>query len=186
MAPQRHSGYRDSTGPSERQLIVSNALKVFLIGLPGSGKTTLAREVSDKINIPYFDLDDEIEKDSQQKVHDIFKSGESAFRKIETETLKKVIEQNTKFILATGGGAPCFNDNLNTMKRSGTVIFLHVPATEIINRISKQSINRPLLKGDLAERIFSLHEQRVNVYKQAQFVLEGNNIQASDIIRLIG
>jgi shikimate kinase len=71
------------------------------------------------------------------------------------------------------------------MKKSGTVIFLDVPVDEIVNRISQQSIHRPLLTGDVKERINALREQRINTYKQAQFSLFGANIQSSEIIRLI-
>jgi shikimate kinase len=158
---------------------------VFLIGLPGSGKTTLAREVADLIDIPYLDLDDEIEKSTGLAVGDIFKSGETQFRKVETETLNRIIQENLNFILATGGGAPCFNDNINLMNTAGKVIFLDVSVDEIVNRISRQSIDRPLLKGNLNERIRSLHSQRIDIYRQAQFLLAGNNLQPSQIVELI-
>jgi shikimate kinase len=164
---------------------VSSSQKVILIGLPGSGKTTLAKQVAELLEIHFFDLDDEIEKSSGLKVGDIFKSGETEFRKIESETLIKIIHYEFNFILATGGGAPCFNNNLDLMKKSGTVIFLDVPVDEIVNRISQQSIHRPLLTGDVKERINALREQRINTYKQAQFSLFGANIQSSEIIRLI-
>ena len=164
---------------------MAQSLKVFLIGLPGSGKTTLAKQVSEELNFQYFDLDDEIEKSAGLKVGDIFKTGETEFRKIETEILNKVIQKGANFILATGGGAPCFNDNISLMKKSGTVIFLDVPLDEIVNRISKQNINRPLLTGDVRERIQKLREQRINIYKQAHFTLSGANTQPSAIVRLI-
>ena len=165
---------------------MGKALRIFLIGLPGSGKSTLAKQVSERLNIPHFDLDDEIEKSSGKKVGEIFEAGEVAFRKIESATLNNFIQQYDKLILATGGGAPCFNDNLGTMKQSGTVIFLDVPVDEICSRISKQSINRPLLAGaDLNLKITSLRNQRITFYNQAHFVVSGANIQASEIIDLL-
>ena len=153
--------------------------------MPGSGKTTLARQVADQVRIPYFDLDDEIEKSAGLKVSDIFKAGEVEFRKKETETLQQVIQGNPEFIMATGGGAPCFNDNLTGMKNSGIVIFLDVPVEEICTRISKQSINRPLLQGDLKERITGLRDQRISIYKQAHYTISGSDIVFSDITSLL-
>lgn len=164
---------------------MSPSIHLILIGLPGSGKTTLARQVSEQLKISFFDLDDEIEKSTGRKVHDIFKSGEIEFRKIETESLKKILDQKSGFVLATGGGAPCFNNNLKLMNQSGTTIFLDVPVNEIVKRISKQSIHRPLLVGNLEERIHTLHVSRIDIYRQARFTLAGPNIRSSDIIGLI-
>ena len=160
-------------------------LKVYLIGLPGSGKTTLGKQVAEILGISFFDLDEEIERMSGLKVTEIFKSGESEFRKIESDTLRDIIEQNERFILATGGGAPCFNNNLDLMNRSGVSIFLDVPVDEIFNRVSSQAIDRPLLKGDTKERIVTLYKQRLPIYNQAHFKLTGAQIQLSEIIGII-
>ena len=168
----------------------TKAIKIFLIGLPGSGKTTLARQVADSTNLEFVDLDREIEKDYRMRVEEIFSTkGEPHFRKLESETLKKWCNSTVGFIMATGGGAPCFENNIELMKSAGLVIFLDVPAKEISNRISKQSMNRPLLKHEtpdsLKDRIEFLRSQRISFYRQAHHTLSGNEITAKAITDLI-
>jgi shikimate kinase len=165
-------------------------LKVFLIGLPGSGKTTLAKQVAETIYLDFIDLDKEIEKNYRMRVEEIFSNkGEPHFRKLESETLKQWCDSDSGFVMATGGGAPCYSQNLELMKNVGMVIFLDVPAKEISSRIAKQSLNRPLLKHEtpdsLKDRIEFLRSQRINFYKQANHGLSGNNITAKAIVDLL-
>lgn len=171
--------------------LTSDTHKVFLIGLPGSGKTTLAKQVADKLNLTFVDLDKEIEKRASEKVEEIFSvKGEPHFRKIEQEVLTHFCESTSGFIMATGGGAPCFANNLELMKRAGLVIFLDVPTKVISDRVSKQSLNRPLLKHEtpdsLKDRIEFLRSQRISFYRQAHHTLSGGQIQSNEIIDLIG
>jgi len=163
--------------------------KTFLIGLPGSGKTTLAKQVAESLSIAFFDLDKEIEKAASKKVEEIFsEKGEAHFREWESKTLKYFCNLDSGFIMATGGGAPCFGDNLDLMKSAGVVIFLDVPAKEISNRISKQSLNRPLLKHEtpdsMKDRIEFLRSQRISFYRQAHHTVSGNEIGVKEIMDL--
>ena len=121
-------------------------MKIFLIGLPGSGKTTLAKELAAKLKLPYVDLDVEVEKAEMKTIPQIFKDKkENYFRKIESQILKSWTQSDSSFVMATGGGAPCFFDNLELMNQTGITIFLDVPTKEIARRISSQSDTRPLL-----------------------------------------
>ena len=82
--------------------------------MPGSGKSTMAKFLCSQISLSFYDLDLEIEKNEGKNIREIFKeNGENYFREIETFTLKKIIKEKNNFILATGGGTPCFNDNMN-------------------------------------------------------------------------
>jgi len=164
--------------------------KIFLIGLPGSGKTTLAKQVAELLRTSFFDLDKEIEKAASKKIEEIFsEKGEAHFREWERKTLKYFCDSESGFIMATGGGAPCFGDNLEMMKVAGVVIFLDVSAKEISNRILKQSVNRPLLKHEtpdsLKDRIESLRSQRISFYRQAHRTVSGNKISAKEILDLL-
>src|SRR5579859_2734142 len=103
-------------------------MKIFLIGLPGSGKTTMGKSLADALRLPFADLDVEIEKSEGLTVPQIFeKRGEDYFRAAESELLKKFTSSSGHFVMAAGGGAPCFNRNMTAMNQSGITVFLDVP-----------------------------------------------------------
>jgi shikimate kinase len=169
----------------------SQNVKIFLIGLPGSGKTTLGKQVAERTGLRFVDLDAEIEKNEGSKIEEIFsKEGEPYFRKVEQAVLRKFFLVNEGFVMATGGGAPCYETSLEEMKKSGVVIFLDVPAKEISTRIQKQTINRPLLKNQtpesLKDKIEFLRSHRISFYRQAHYTVMGNGITVESVVELIG
>jgi shikimate kinase len=163
-------------------------MKIYLIGLPGCGKSTLGKQLSRRLNIPFIDLDIAIEQREGKAVKDIFKQdGEDYFRKIESDTLKKVSENLPEFIIATGGGTPVFFDNMAIMNKIGQTVFLDVPAREIANRIMKSKREeRPLLAGlapdELKDQIEFLRSQRINFYNQARHKIAANIILVEDVL----
>lgn len=154
-------------------------MKIFLIGLPGCGKSTLGKQVARHLNLLFIDLDQEIEKSVGLPVHAIFKKyGESFFRKQESEMLRTLCETETDFIMATGGGAPVFHDNMKFMNATGKTVFLDVSTREITNRILQSNKEeRPLLAAlapdELKDKIEFLRSQRISFYSQAQITLTG-------------
>ena len=87
-------------------------MPVYLIGLPGSGKTTMGKQLASILEIPFFDLDAEIENQAGKSIPELFKEeGEDFFREKERSCLRSFLNRDN-FILATGGGTPCFFDNL--------------------------------------------------------------------------
>ncbi len=165
-------------------------MKIFLIGLPGSGKTTLGKQLSEKLNLSFIDLDLEIEKLEGKTVQKIFaEKKESYFREVESQTLKNYSSAKTDFVMATGGGAPCFFDNMDVMNDAGKTIFLDVPASEISSRLQKTNLtDRPLfskLSSDqLKDKIEWLRSQRIGFYKLAHFVISDFS-SAEEIVRMI-
>lgn len=139
--------------------------KIFLVGLPGSGKTTLGKKLANQLNLPFVDLDEEIVLTENQPITSIFEhKGEASFRKIELDHLRSIISANDCFVLATGGGTPCFHDNMKLMNTEGFTIYLNTPLEEIEERLKNDS-TRPLLKKyNLPE----LLESRRKWYEQAQ------------------
>ena len=154
-------------------------MKIFLIGLPCCGKSTLGKQLARHLNVSFIDLDQEIEKSVGLPVREIFKKyGESFFRKQESETLRTLGEIETDFIMATGGGAPVFHDNIKFMNTTGKTVFLDVPTREITNRILQSNKEeRPLLASlapdELKDKIEFLRSQRISFYSQAQVTLTG-------------
>ena len=166
-------------------------MPIFLIGLPGSGKTTLGKQVAKSLAIPFVDLDQAIEKAERKTITEIFKdSKEDYFRKVESELLNKWAQSNTDYLMATGGGAPCFFDNIKTMNDSGLTFFLDVPPMEIAHRIdAAKNEDRPLIKSMsfdvLKDQIEQLRSRRISYYQQAKIILIGKNITAEEMLSLI-
>jgi shikimate kinase len=162
-------------------------MKIFLIGLPGCGKSTLGKQLAEKLKVPFV----EIEKSVGFPIKDIFKKyGETFFRKEESEQLHKFGEGVEDFVMATGGGVPVFFDNMKFMNQYGRTVFLDVPASEIAQRIRKTKLDeRPLLGSthpeELKDQIEFLRSQRISFYQQAHIRLVNETIQLSDIFNAL-
>ncbi len=157
---------------------------IILVGMMSSGKTTLGKKLARQLGYQFIDLDKEIEQDQGMDIPAIFsKKGEAYFRDIESRILKQIIP-NSGLVVASGGGAPCFFDNMDFIKSAGVSIFLDVPATELAKRISQHAKDdRPILSGvlslesELAKRI----EDRRPFYAQADITITG----ATDVMQLL-
>ena len=166
-------------------------MKVFLVGLPGSGKSTLGEKLARHLHLPFLDLDTIIEQTAQQPIRTIFaQQGEAAFRQQERDALRQIIDQHAAFVLATGGGAPCFFNNLALMSQSGTTIFLDVPVEVIVQRMQgAQVTDRPLLQAldqtQLAREYTAKFEKRLPVYRQAHITIDQNTTLEELTTRLL-
>ena len=147
-------------------------MKLFIVGLPGSGKSTLGKQVAEHLALPFLDLDNLIEQQTGEAIRDTFaQRGEGVFRQIEQSVLREVIAGHDQFVLATGGGAPCFFDNMDLMNSSGITLFLDVSIPTIVQRMSGDQVsNRPLLQAldqdQLAQEYTAKFEKRLSVYRQ--------------------
>lgn len=160
-------------------------MKIFIIGLPGSGKSTLGKELADNIHYPFFDLDQCIEAKEKSSVQKIFEvKGEPYFRQTEARVLRKISEQEESFVMATGGGTPCFYDNMSYMNDAGVTVFLDVPVHDILNRLSDEEIEkRPLLKaGNALQTMQQLLDERMPFYDKAKFRISQTDLYA--LVRL--
>jgi shikimate kinase len=164
---------------------------IFLIGLPGSGKTTLGKQLAKQINFIFSDLDETIEQTYHATIEEIFTTeGESVFRTYESNCLKAY---DTKFptVVSTGGGAPCFHDNMKWMNENGISVFLNPPLTELVNRLeASDNSHRPMLKGkDKNELLLFLQHkasERLPFYSQSKIILDKKNPSVDDLVEQLG
>lgn len=121
-------------------------MRLYLIGMPGAGKTTLGRALAIAYSVPFLDLDEEIVRREQRSVSEIFaQDGEEYFRQVEADVLRAVVDAYPAVVLATGGGTPCFHHNLEVLLETGLTLYLAVPVAELVRRLLRGAASRPLL-----------------------------------------
>ena len=149
-------------------------MKIVLIGYMGSGKSIIGKSLELKINIPFIDLDQYIADKEQLSVINIFKlKGEIYFRKIETFYLQEIINKNDSVILATGGGTPCFGNNMEILKNKSKTIYLKTSIKNLISHLSDD---------DLPEFIGKHLFERAPFYQQSDFIITTDNKSIKEIV----
>ena len=148
---------------------------IFLVGYMGCGKTTFGRELANKLDWQFADLDELIEERYKISINDFFlKYGEENFRRIENMMLREQLSRH-KIIISTGGGTPCFYNNMELMNRHGVTIFLNTPVSVIVERLINGKRKRPLIMGlKINELTFKINQhlvQRIAYYNLAQYRL---------------
>jgi shikimate kinase len=156
-------------------------MNIYLIGFMGCGKTTLGKKIAKKLNKFFFDMDAEIEHINQLSISEIFNQyGESYFRKLENQLLYSI--QSQSYIVSTGGGVPCFLDNMEFMNASGLTVFINLPAKTLLNRLENEKDKRPLIQNIPPENLLTEIESRLNqrlpYYQKAQIIF--NPLQQSE------
>ena len=161
--------------------------RIFLIGYMGTEKTTLGKLIAKEMNLSFIDLDAYIENRYHKSISDIFaEKGEEGFRKIEREMLEEVsgIEN---VIVATGGGAPCFFDNMEYMNRSGITVYLKSSVKILFSRLRLASSNRPIIKGksddELQEFIGINLQKREPFYSKASYTFDSDQLESRHQIK---
>lgn len=159
--------------------------RIYLLGMPGSGKTTLSKQLAKELNYHFVDLDELIIQSERHTIAEIFSiHGEDYFRQIEQKILSNTASL-TKSVIALGGGTPCFFDNMEVIKKHGFSIYLDVPLDILAQRVSKEGGVRPLLNvkpEELLTQITERHKQREPFYKQASLTISGANLSVQDIM----
>jgi shikimate kinase len=161
-------------------------MKVFLIGMMGSGKSFWKQQLSKKLKTDGYDLDKIIESVEEKSVSAFFEQeGESSFRKTEAKLLRWFGEKKS-FILATGGGTPCFHQNMEWMNQQGITIWLDEPVEVLVERLLLEMAQRPLIKDLSAQELDSFIENKLKerrpFYSQATKKLSGSEINLKNLI----
>jgi shikimate kinase len=154
----------------------------------GCGKSTLGKKVAKQLNIPFIDSDSEIEQLHSLSIGEIFMEfGESSFRDMEADFIKSLGNQDD-FVLSTGGGMPCFNNNMELLNQLGTTYYLYRSAKELANRLNNTKTKRPLLAGFDIDGLIDFIEvklkERNKFYRQSQVILNREDQTLEDIILL--
>ena len=165
-------------------------MKIFLIGFMGSGKTYWGKLLSLKLSFPFFDLDDQITSREGKTINEIFnEKGEEDFRMIEKELLHTITESHDNFVMACGGGAPCYFNNIDYMNQLGTTVWINTPIEELCKRLLEEKMQRPLIKEltDEEIRIFIQKKfaDRKIYYEQADITIDENPIRLEYLIEKI-
>ena len=155
--------------------------KVFLVGFMSSGKSYLGRKLSCLVGLPFVDLDEYISDQQSLAIADLFSfHGEGYFRELEKNALGQLLRLQSA-IISTGGGTPCFHDNMDLMRESGVVVYLKKSPEILLGRLSQEAGNRPLVAGksigQLAEYIQATLEWREPFYSRAHVVYEGDDVR---------
>jgi len=158
-------------------------MKIFLIGYMGSGKTTVGKLLSNELNQQFFDIDQEIEKEHQMSIAEIFTTkGEVYFRKAERRMLEKLIDLSGNVIISLGGGTPCYGDNMQLIKDASSVksIYLKLDIQSLLLRLKPEKAARPMIShldnDDLLEEFIRKHLfERSFYYNQSDIVLDCSN-----------
>ncbi|HHV50913.1 MAG TPA: shikimate kinase [Candidatus Avimonas sp.] len=154
---------------------------IVLAGFMGSGKTTVGKLLAELTGRRFVDMDIFLEQEAGMAVQEIFKSfGEEEFRKLEREACRKLsLEQG--LVIATGGGAMTFPENVEVVKKSGDIVFLDVPLKVILKRLENDK-SRPLLAGeDREEAAKRLYEKRLPLYRAAADIIVDGAKKPSEV-----
>lgn len=140
---------------------------IFLIGFMGSGKSTMARLLSDETGRELVEMDETIEAEAGCSINEIFETyGETYFRDLESKLVESIADKGDA-VVSCGGGAVLREENVKNMKKSGKIIYLSATPETIYERV-RYSTNRPLLNGNMnVEYIRQLMEKRLAIYEQA-------------------
>ncbi|WP_417602580.1 shikimate kinase [Owenweeksia hongkongensis] len=164
-------------------------MKISLIGYMGSGKSTIGPELAVLSGLDYYDLDAEIEKHTGYTITEtIFNKGELYFRKLEREKLHEILAKDN-FVLSTGGGTPCYYDNIDVLNKNSLSVYLQYNVKELFERLKGNTAERPLiahLEGEPLQEYIGKHLfERSTYYDKATVVIKAGKLSKLEILKEI-
>lgn len=157
-------------------------IRIFLTGYMGAGKTTLGKAFARELQVPFIDLDWYIEERFHKAIRTLFEErGEEAFRILERDMLHEVGEFED-VVISTGGGTPCFYDNMEYMNRQGDTVFLDVDPDILFRRLKVATRQRPVLQDKTDEELRAFIEEALQrrrpIYEQALYRFDGGHLES--------
>ncbi len=164
-------------------------MKIFLIGLMGTGKSYWAKKLAKKLKIGGYDLDYLVESHEEKSIAEIFaEEGEDHFRKAESKMLRWFGEKKT-FVLATGGGTPAYHENMIWMNKNGITIWIDESIEILAKRLMSEQAHRPAIHGlpyeGICEFLQQKRSERLAFYQQAQYHLSGDDINERSFAKIL-
>lgn len=157
---------------------------ITIVGLSGSGKSTVGKLLADALGLPFTDTDKEIERETGMSVPEIFdRLGEKAFREIEKRVVLRSIRKGG--VVSLGGGAILDPENRKAILEDSVSFYIKVSIDELERRLRREAEDRPLLRGNLRERLESLYVARKELYEMAHFTIEGDNLSPEEACALM-
>lgn len=164
---------------------------IFLIGMMGSGKTTLGRQLAQEPGYVFVDLDEYIVAQQGKSIAELFaQQGEAHFRELERKAVEELVWNQTRAVIATGGGTPCFFDTMDFINRHGRSVYLEVPVAVLAERLlAYGQAQRPLLAGKSEAELISFLTQtldhRRQFYGRASHVLPAGEQTVQSLKKLL-
>lgn len=160
-------------------------MRIFLVGFMGSGKSAMGAALAKELDLDFIDLDKEIEKKSGKEITSIFAvEGEKYFRDLETQCLTEALEKDD-YVLACGGGTPCFNNNIEKMNENGVTIYLKMSTDGLAERLELEKDARPLLNGKSGPELWNfVHEtlqEREPDYLKAKYKVRAKDLKPTEL-----
>lgn len=161
---------------------------IILIGMSGAGKTTLGEALSISLNLPFIDTDEEIVKITSLSIPEIFRlEGETKFRLYESGVIRQLVDF-PKSVIAVGGGAPCYDNQIELLLEMGTVVYLDVSIDVLAKRLGQNTNARPLYKklssNQIVEKTKTLMKHRTSFFCKADFIVDGST-SSDDLVKKV-
>lgn len=154
---------------------------IVLIGMPGSGKSTIGLMLSRKLEMKFIDMDEHIEKREQKSIMELFAVSEECFREAETRCAKDLSKMDNR-IISAGGGIIKRKENIDFLKKSSTIVFINRSVEDIVSDIDMST--RPLLKDGI-KKVYDLYDERIDLYKLYCDIEVVNSGDISEVVKEI-
>lgn len=149
----------------------------------------MGKKLAHRLKLEFIDLDEYIEQREQKAVPQLYTEvGDDRFRQIESKALKEIVEKEN-IVISTGGGTPCFHDNMSLMEQYGTVIYIRLENAILVSRLKEATKDRPIVlnktEEELKEYVQELRNKREHFYTRAKYIIEGKDITVDKMLDVL-
>jgi shikimate kinase len=161
-------------------------VKIYLLGMPGSGKSTIGKMLASYLGLSFIDMDSEIETETGKSIKEIFeKKGEKHFRFLEKQLLQMLAGKDS-IVVATGGGVPIHNNNMKLINETGISVYLKASIEQLESNLEESYSARPLLqKKNLKDSLMQLLTEREEVYSKSRYIIQVSEDPKSTVREIV-